>query len=344
MLAGRKFESEVILISRSPLLEVTGLVKHFPLGGGILSRPKAVVRAVEGVSFQLYRGESLGLVGESGCGKTTLGRLVVRLLDPTRGRIVIDGHDITHLNREKLRPHRRLMQIIFQDPYSSLDPRMKVQAIITEPLMATGGVSRSVARETAVELLEKVGLRAVDLDKYPHEFSGGQRQRLGIARALCVRPELIVADEPVSALDVSIQAQVINLLADLRDEFNLSYIFISHDLSVVGHICDRIAVMYLGTIVELAPSELFFSDPRHPYTKTLLEAIPRPDPRLRQTFAVMDGEVPNPINPPPGCAFHPRCQGLDNRCRLERPPLIELEENHFVACWRYERPSAGKEQ
>jgi oligopeptide/dipeptide ABC transporter ATP-binding protein len=315
------------------LLEIKNLSKHFPLGGGVFFKPSAWVRAVDGISFDVSRGESFGLVGESGCGKTTLGRLILRLIDPTSGKIFFDGQDITHLSRTQMRPIRSRMQIIFQDPYSSLDPRMRVKSIITEPLKVNKHLSELQRREIASELLQKVGLRSVDLDKYPHEFSGGQRQRLGIARALCVRPDLIVADEPVSALDVSIQAQVINLMADLRDEFRLSYIFISHDLSVVHHVCDRIAVMYLGTIVELAPAEMFRLSPRHPYTETLLHAVPPPDPHQRTKPFAMEGDVPNPLDPPTGCAFHPRCQYVLDKCRVKTPPLVGAAPHHFVACW-----------
>ena len=320
-------------MSDVPLLAVNDLVKHFPLGGGLLSKPRAWVRAVDGVSFTVRRGESFGLVGESGCGKTTLGWLILRLIDPTCGRIVFDGLDITRLSRAEMRSVRRGMQIIFQDPYSSLDPRMRVESIVSEPLRAHQRLSRTRRREEAAELLEKVGLRTADLDKYAHEFSGGQRQRIGIARALCVRPELIVADEPVSALDISIQAQVINLMEDLRDDFNLSFVFISHDLSVVEHICDRIAVMYLGAIFELAPTESFSVAPRHPYTRGLLMAVPQPDPHRRVKPLPMEGDVPNPIDPPWGCTFHPRCQHAFDRCRAERPPLVEITSNHYVACW-----------
>ena len=315
------------------LLEVTDLVKHFPLGGGLMTKPTSWVKAVDGVSFSVAKGESFGLVGESGCGKTTLGRLVLRLIDPTAGSVKLDGMDITLLSRSDLRPLRRKMQIIFQDPFSSLDPRMKVEAIVTEPLRAHDRLSRGQRRDKAVALLEKVGLRAGDLDKYPHEFSGGQRQRIGIARSLCVRPRLIVADEPVSALDVSIQAQVINLLEDLRAEFELSYIFISHDLSVVEHMCDRIAVMYLGVIVETAPAEVFSVSPRHPYTRALLAAVPLPDPQGQVPPAPLDGDVPSPIDPPAGCAFHTRCQYVHERCRLKRPVFAKAGEGHFVACW-----------
>ena len=320
-------------MSEAPLLNVVDLVKQFPLGGGILAKPRAWIKAVDGVSFAVARGESFGLVGESGCGKTTLGRLILRLIEPSEGRVEIAGQDIITLSRSEMGALRRKMQIIFQDPYSSLDPRMKVEGIITEPLRATGQLSKKQRREVAAELLEKVGLRRIDLDKYPHEFSGGQRQRIGIARALCVRPELIVADEPVSALDVSIQAQVINLMEDLKEEFNLSYVFISHDLSVVQYICDRIAVMYLGGIVELASTRDFSVSTRHPYTEALLKSVPLPDPHRRTEPFAMEGDVPNPIDPPRGCPFHPRCHYRFDRCSLEKPPLIEAAPNHQVACW-----------
>lgn len=316
-----------------PLLVVKDLVKHFPLGGGMLGTPQGWVRAVDGISFAVGRGESFGLVGESGCGKTTLGRLILRLIEPTGGELVFDGKAYGGLSRKRLRPLRRRMQMIFQDPYSSLDPRMKVEAIVTEPLRAVQGLNRKERREVAADLLQRVGLHAADLERYPHEFSGGQRQRIGIARALCVRPDLIVADEPVSALDVSIQAQVINLLEDLRNEFRLSYLFISHDLSVVEHICDRIAVMYLGTIVEIAPTESLGSAPRHPYTRALLSAVPLPDPRHRLEPLPMEGDVPNPLHPPSGCAFHPRCVYAFEACRETRPPLSTVSSDHALACW-----------
>jgi oligopeptide/dipeptide ABC transporter ATP-binding protein len=318
----------------APLLEVIDISKHFPLGGGIFTRPKAWVRAVSGVSFAVRRGERFGLVGESGCGKTTVGRLILRLLEPTRGRIEFDGQDILALDRAALGRLRRRMQIIFQDPYSSLDPRMTVEQIVTEPLRAgSRRPARVERRRIAAALLDTVGLRAADLEKYPHEFSGGQRQRIGIARALCVRPELIVADEPVSALDVSVQAQVINLLQDLGEEFGLSFVFISHDLGVVQHICDRIAVMYLGAIVELAPVRRFSRTPRHPYTKALLAAVPLPDPQRRSGLLAMEGDVPSPIDPPSGCSFHPRCRYSLDRCRAEAPPLLQAAADHAVACW-----------
>ena len=320
-------------MSDFPLLNIVDLVKHFPLGGGIMAKPKSWVKAVDGVSFAVSRGESFGLVGESGCGKTTLGRLILRLIEPTGGRIEFDGQNIGALNAIEMMPLRRRMQIIFQDPYSSLDPRMKIDAIVTEPLRAIQSLTRSQRQAAAMELLEKVGLRRADLNKYPHEFSGGQRQRIGIARSLCVRPELIVADEPVSALDVSIQAQVINLLDDLKEEFNLSYVFISHDLSVVEHICDRIAVMYLGTVVELATTEDFCISPRHPYTRALLLAVPLPDPHRKTEPFAIEGDVPSPIDPPTGCTFHPRCPYRFDRCSQQKPPLAEAVDGHFVACW-----------
>jgi oligopeptide/dipeptide ABC transporter ATP-binding protein len=316
-----------------PLLKIDQLVKEFPLGSGLFSRQRARVRAVDSVSFSLSRGETFGLVGESGCGKTTLGRLVLRLIEPSSGDVEFDGQNLLALGAKAMRSLRHRMQIIFQDPYSSLDPRMKVNAIITEPLQAIQNLAKTERQKVAEQLLDRVGLRSSDLGRYPHEFSGGQRQRISIARALCVRPELIVADEPVSALDVSIQAQVINLLADLKQEFNLSYIFISHDLSVVEHISDRIAVMYLGKIVELAPVEYFSTKPRHPYTAALIRAVPMPDPHRKTAPFPIEGDVPSPIDPPPGCAFHPRCPHAFERCRTEQPLLIEAAAQHFVACW-----------
>jgi len=320
-------------MTEAPLVNLVDVVKHFPLGGGMFSRPRAWVKAVSGVSFAVRRGESFGLVGESGCGKSTVGRLILRLIDPTSGRIELEGRDIAALPAKEMLSLRRRMQIIFQDPYSSLDPRMTVEKIVTEPLMAADPPPRGERRRMAGELIEKVGLRVVDLDKYPHEFSGGQRQRIGIARALCVRPSLIVADEPVSALDVSIQAQVINLLEDLQNELNLTYVFISHDLSVVEHICDRVGVMYLGGIVEMASTENYSTAPRHPYTEALLSAVPVADPHKISGRAAMEGDVPSPIDPPPGCPFHPRCRYAFDPCRVVKPPLVPVAEDHSAACW-----------
>ena len=319
--------------SQIPLLDIQDIVKSFPLGGGLFARPKAWVKAVDSVSFQIRKGESFGLVGESGCGKTTLGRIILRLLNPTSGRIRLNGVDITHLNRKAMRPHRRVMQMIFQDPQASLDPRMTVAAIVTEPLRAFEHVNSRLLREKAAELLTKVGLSNTDLDKYPHAFSGGERQRIGIARALCLEPRLVVADEPVSALDMSIQAQVLNLLADLKSSFGFSSLIISHDLSVVDHMCDRIAVMYLGMIVEMAPSVRFSQHQRHPYTAALVSAIPMPDPYQKLPVATLKGEVPSPLNPPAGCLFHPRCPHCFDRCRMERPALIHAAPDQSVACW-----------
>jgi oligopeptide/dipeptide ABC transporter ATP-binding protein len=309
------------------------VVKYFPIGGGLLAKPRAWVKAVDGVSLQVQRGEVFGLVGESGCGKSTLGRLILRLLEPTAGFIRLDGTEIGHLSRQRMRPLREKMQIIFQDPFSSLDPRSKVAAIVSEPLLAHSRMTSKQRKEVVVHLMEKVGLRAEDLDKYPHEFSGGQRQRIGIARALCVRPKLIVADEPVSALDVSVQAQVINLLEDLKDEFGLSYLFISHDLSVVEHICDRIAVMYLGVIVEMAPAAVFAAHSHHPYTRALLTAVPVADPHHKVPPAPLEGDVPSPIDPPSGCAFHTRCRYAFDQCKQQRPSLRAVAPDHNVACW-----------
>lgn len=317
----------------APLLEVTDLTKHFPTGGGFLSRSTGWVRAVNGVSFSIGRGESMGLVGESGCGKSTLARLVMRLLKPTGGSIRFGDREIGGLDHRAMRPLRKRLQIIFQDPYASLDPRMTVAASVTEPLLNGGALSKREQRSLAAELLATVGLRTSDLDRYPHEFSGGQRQRIGIARALCVRPELVVADEPVSALDVSIQAQILNLMKDLQRQFGLAYLFISHDISVVEHFCDRIAVMYAGHLVEIAGADALHSACRHPYTRALVAAVPRPDPQVTLPPVPVEGDPPDPAALPPGCPYHPRCPHAFDPCPDQRPPLIEVGGNHQVACW-----------
>ena len=317
----------------NPILDVQDIVKYFPVADGIWSRPKSWIKALDGVSFQIHKGESFGLVGESGCGKTTLGRIILRLLEPSSGSIRLNGIEITRLNRREMRVLRRDVQMIFQDPQSSLDPRMTVASIVTEPLRSFQKFGRQELRSWAVNLLEKVGLKAADLDKYPHAFSGGERQRIGIARALCLNPGLIVADEPVSALDMSIQAQVLNLLADLKTSFDFSSLIISHDLSVVNHMCERVAVMYLGVIVEMAPSSIFSHNQRHPYTAALVSAVPIPDPHQKQLPLTLMGEIPSPVDPPSGCLFHTRCPYCFERCRVDRPTLVEIAAGHTVACW-----------
>jgi oligopeptide transport system ATP-binding protein len=317
------------------LLEVQNLSKHFPVGGGMFGQRRGVVRAVDDISFAIRRGETLGLVGESGCGKTTTGRCILMLERPTSGRILFEGRDLTTLDQTALRPVRRKIQVIFQDPYSSLNPRMTVGQIIAEPLAVHGIVPDHGARATRVrDLLTHVGLLPQHAHRYPHELSGGQRQRVGIARALAMEPTLIICDEPVSALDVSIQAQIINLLEDLQAEFGLTYLFIAHDLSVVRHISDRVAVMYLGKIAEITERKALYDDPLHPYTKALLAAVPIPDPELeqRRERVVLGGEVPSPLNPPSGCVFHPRCPIAIDRCPREVPALREVKPTHWAAC------------
>jgi oligopeptide transport system ATP-binding protein len=319
-----------------PLLELRGLRMHFPVTEGMIARRHVGdVKAVDGVDLTIRRGETLGLVGESGCGKTTMGRCILRLEKPTAGEILYDGVDIANLGRRELVALRRRIQVIFQDPYSSLNPRQKVGSIISEPMMVHGVEPDPRRRGDRVrELLSVCGLNPNFADRYPHEMSGGQRQRVGIARALALNPEFIVCDEAVSALDVSIQAQIINLLEDLRDKFNLTYLFIAHDLSVVRHLCQRVAVMYLGRVVELAECDEVFDHPLHPYTRALLAAVPVPDPSVEaaRAFQPVAGEVPSPINPPPGCVFHPRCPIAVAECKQIRPELRELRPGHWVAC------------
>ncbi|UPJ59884.1 dipeptide ABC transporter ATP-binding protein [Bradyrhizobium sp. 192] len=315
-----------------PLLKVENLTKHYPLGAGFLKKTIPTVRAVQDVSFSVEAGETLCIVGESGCGKSTVARLLMRLVEPTAGRVLIEGTDIASLKKHALRDWRRRMQMVFQDPYSSLNPRLTAGQIITEPAENFERLSRKRRHALATDLLRKVGMSPEMMHRLPSELSGGQRQRLGIARALALKPSLIIADEPVSALDVSVQAQILNLLMDLQQEMGIAFVFISHDLSVVAHIAHRVAVMYLGRIVELAPCEALFAKPVHPYTEALIAAAPVPDPtRVRLEVPVV-GEVPSPVNPPCGCAFHPRCPLAVERCRIEVPPLVPTAEGRLVAC------------
>jgi oligopeptide transport system ATP-binding protein len=321
-------------VNNGSLVEVKNLFKYFPIHAGLMSRHVADVRAVDGVSFRIEEGETLGLVGESGSGKTTIGRLLLRLLPATKGEIFFENRDVLAMNRNEIRRLRRSIQIIFQDPFASLNPRMSIGEIIGEPVRIHGIASGKAVEERVQELLSLVGLQPYHVNRYPHEFSGGQRQRIGIARALAVEPEFIVCDEPVSALDVSIQAQIINLLEDLQKKLKLTYLFIAHDLSVVRHISTRVAVMYVGKIVELADRDALYEQPMHPYTQALLSAIPIPDPVLekRRKRIVLTGDIPSPVSPPPGCRFHTRCPVAFERCKTEEPPLREYAPGHFAAC------------
>jgi len=332
-------------LSRDALiLEVKDLKKYFPIQRGFFRKTVGYVKAVDGVSFYIREGETLGLVGESGCGKTTTARVILRAYEPTSGKVLFrtrngEWVNIPDLDRKQLRQLRREMQMIFQDPYSSLNPRMTLLQIVGEPLMIHGVAKGKELEERVAELLKVVGLRPEYMRRYPHAFSGGQRQRIGIARALALNPRLIVADEPVSALDVSIRAQILNLLQDLQEQFHLTYLFIAHDLSVIEHISDRVAVMYVGKLVEMAETEELFMNPKHPYTEALLSAVPKPDPRMRKRRIVLPGEVADPSNPPPGCYFHPRCRYARPICREEEPALREIEPGHFVSCHRAEELS-----
>ena len=317
------------------LLSVSDLKVHFPIKKGIFSRITGHVHAVNGISFNLKKGESIGLVGESGCGKTTTGLAILRLIEPTSGKVIFDGMEMSRMTKPRLRSMRREMQIIFQDPFSSLNPRMTVNQIIADPIDVHGAYQGREREERIVYLMEKVGLTPEQRRRYPHEFSGGQRQRIGIARALALNPLLIIGDEPVSALDVSIQAQIINLLIDLQQEFQLSYIIIAHDLAVVEHICDRVIVMYLGKIVEMASYRDLYINPKHPYTQALMSAVPKTDPRAGRDRIILKGDVPSPINPPPGCHFHPRCPHRMEPCDRAEPVLKDLGDHHDVACYLY---------
>ncbi|MBM7704438.1 ABC transporter ATP-binding protein [Metabacillus iocasae] len=318
------------------LLQVEGLKKHFPITGGVFSKQVGEVKAVDGLSFSVKKGETLGIVGESGCGKSTTGRLLLQLIEPTEGKVVFEDKDVTSLSNQEIRKLRREMQMVFQDPFASLNPRHTVEKILEEPLIVHGIGTKEERKKKVREILEVVGLSSYHAKRYPHQFSGGQRQRIGIARALMTKPKLIIADEPVSALDVSIQSQVLNLLEDLQNEFQLTYIFISHDLGVVRHISDRVGVMYLGHMVELADSEALYQKPLHPYTEALLSAVPVPDPDFKREQIVLQGDLPSPSNPPAGCPFHSRCGKCMDICKTTRPQFKEVEAGHYVACHLYE--------
>lgn len=328
--------------SNPELLEVKNLVKYFPIKGGLLQRTVAHVKAVDDVSFSVKQGETLGLVGESGCGKTTIGRTVLRLTPATSGSVTFQGKDVFKASAPEMKAMRKDMQIIFQDPYSALDPRMPVGESIGEGLLVHGMRDTKKRNEVVIEMLRKVGLEDYHARRYPHEFSGGQRQRIGIARALALRPKFIVCDEPVSALDVSIQSQVLNILKDLQSEFGLTYLFIAHNLSVVEHISDRVGVMYLGKMVELTDRESLFREPLHPYTKALMSAIPIPDPTVKRERMILQGEIPSPVNPPKGCRFHPRCPYAIDKCKVEEPQFKELRPGHFAACHVAEAAVMGR--
>lgn len=327
-----------------PLLKVNGLKKYFDIRGGVFSRKVGEIKAVDDVSFTIQKGEILGIVGESGCGKSTTGKAILRLIEPTAGEIKFENKDITKLDEREMRVLRRNMQIIFQDPYGSLNPRHTVEKIVGEPLLVHGVTSKKERKQRVQDLLEVVGLSSYHASRHPHQFSGGQRQRIGIARALANNPKLIICDEPVSALDVSVQAQILNLMAKLREEFQLTYLFIAHDLSVVKHISDRVGVMYLGRIVELTDQDKLYDVPKHPYTQALLSAVPSPDPDAKRDRIILEGDVPNPENPPQGCAFHTRCPFAMEICYTDRPEFQEVEENHFVACHLYNETATNEEK
>ncbi len=325
----------------APILQIKDLVTHFPIRQGAFGRVRGTVRAVDGVTFEVERGETFGLVGESGCGKSTLGRSILRLIEPTSGSVRFDGQELVGMPPAQLRKLRRRMQLIFQDPYASLNPRMKVREIVGEGLAIHRLASGAERERRVAALLEKMGLGAEAMDRYPHEFSGGQRQRIGIARALAVGPELVIADEPISSLDVSIQAQIVNLMVDLQAELGLTYVFIAHDLKIIEYISTRVAVMYLGKIVELASAAELYRAPKHPYTQALLSAIPVPDPTRKRERIILPGDVPSPANPPPGCPFHPRCRYAFDRCKTEVPPLYKLDGGrHLASCFLIEEEAS----